>query len=173
MKELFAILSYICGDFIGIIQCFPVGVGVCGLGIAISVIYYRKSLFISKIWIIALLGAYLTVMLDFAFFSREPGSRTAIDLMPFSTWGTTAESRAYVIENILMFIPMGWLLPKVIGKLKKWHLCVAAGFVFSICLELAQLMTGRGYCQTDDVIMNTLGTGIGWLLSYKYNTKGK
>lgn len=173
MKEICNFLFQIYCDLLEIIRYIPSGLFIGGVVLAIFIIYNRSPLPSSRIWLTAMLSMYFAVMLNVAFFSREPGSRTAIDLMPFATWGTTAESRAYVIENILMFIPMGWLLPKVIGKLKKWHLCVAAGFVFSIGLELAQLMTGRGYCQTDDVIMNTLGTGIGWLLSYKYNTKGK
>ena len=167
------ILVQVFQDLAEPIQYLPMGLVVASIILFILALNDRRSLYRPKTWATALLCLYLTIVLFYAFFSREPGSRTSVDLVPFSTWGATAKAKAFVLENILMFIPMGWLLPKVFGRLRTWQLCIFAGFVFSFGLELAQFLTGRGYCQTDDVIMNTLGTGIGWLLSYRYSTKGK
>lgn len=107
---------------------------------------------------------YVTVLLELAFFSREPGSRKGIDMGLFETWGTTMRSHSYFIENIAMFIPFGILFPLGFRRLERGLLCAAAGFAFSTCLELAQLITSRGYCQLDDVLTNTAGAWLGWLI---------
>ena len=38
------------------------------------------------------------------------------------------------------------------------------GFMCSVAIESIQFYTGYGFCQLDDVVMNTLGTIIGYLL---------
>jgi glycopeptide antibiotics resistance protein len=111
-----------------------------------------------------LIVVYITVLLEFAFFSRMPGSRTGIDLILFKTWGKSVQAHSYFIENVIMFLPFGTLFPMKIRKFQSAISCVMAGFVFSVCLELAQLLTSRGHCQLDDVVTNTVGTLIGWLI---------
>lgn len=109
-----------------------------------------------------LFAVYIAVIFQTAFFSREPGSRTGVDLGLFATWGKSWQSHAYVIENVLMFIPFGVIAPLTVEWWKKPGICVFTGFCFSVCLELMQLVTQRGHCQLDDVVMNTLGTAVGW-----------
>jgi glycopeptide antibiotics resistance protein len=115
-------------------------------------------------WILFLSVVYVTVLLIQAFLSREPGSRIEVDLKLFSTWGDSMMDHAYFIENIIMFLPFGFLFPIGFRFLRKVGNCIIAGFFCSVCLELMQLVTGRGYCQLDDVVTNTLGTAIGWVL---------
>lgn len=107
---------------------------------------------------------YIIVLLQTAFFSREPGSRNGIDLNLFSTWGQSTIEHAYFIENIIMFIPFGVLTPMVWKHMRKVQYCVLIGFLFSCAIELSQLVTQRGYCQLDDVVTNTLGALCGWLI---------
>ena len=42
-------------------------------------------------------------------FSREPGSRVGVSLIPGETWTREWQGRAYVIENVLLYIPFGML----------------------------------------------------------------
>ena len=105
---------------------------------------------------------YAEVLLQTAYFSREQGTRTGIDLDLFGTWGHTATAHAYFIENIMMFIPFGILMPIAFKKMRKGRWCVLAGFLCSCGIELSQLLTSRGYCQLDDVVTNTVGALIGW-----------
>ena len=105
---------------------------------------------------------YLVMLVQIALLSREPGSRTTTDLIPFSTWGTSAQSRAYEIENIIMFLPMGVLLPVCFEKLRKASYAGMASVVISCLIEFTQYITQRGYLQTDDVIMNTIGGVAGY-----------
>ena len=68
-----------------------------------------------------------------------------------------------ILLNIIMFIPIGLLIggsmPKQRGKV------LLIGCVLSIVIETLQLITGRGLCETDDVIHNTIGCLIGYSLS--------
>ena len=61
---------------------------------------------------------YIEILMQTAFFSREPGSRKQIDLDLFGTWGQTAMAHAYFIENIIMFIPFGLLAPIVFKRMR-------------------------------------------------------
>ena len=126
----------------------------------------------SMVWF--LLGVYLAVMFVTVFLSREPGSRQGIDMTLFGTWGVTPQEHAFVIENILLFVPFGILYPLAVsGKGRKTDLrrkigwekfTVLWGFLISVGIETVQLITERGYCQLDDVVMNTLGALEGYVV---------
>ena len=105
---------------------------------------------------------YLWMLVMIVFFCREPGSRMGTDFRFMGTWGTTMQDHAWVIENIFLFLPFGFLFPVWLPK-KKTAWTIPVGFLCSVAIEYCQLRTGRGFCQLDDVIMNTLGAGIGFL----------
>lgn len=66
--------------------------------------------------------------------------------------------------NILLFIPYGFFSVMVFKKIKSRHIYgILIGFLFTSIIETLQLFTGR-FFQIDDIIMNTLGTYIGFLL---------
>lgn len=105
---------------------------------------------------------YLWMLVMIVFFCREPGSRIGTNLQFMGTWGTTMQDHAWVIENIFLFLPFGFLFPVLLPK-KKTAWTIPVGFLCSVAIEYCQLRTGRGFCQLDDVIMNTLGAVIGFL----------
>ncbi len=108
---------------------------------------------------------YLAVAVQVGFFSREPGSRRDINLVLLGTWGHGAQGNAYVVENVIMFLPWGVLLPMVARPLRgRGWLCVPLAAAASSSLEILQYITARGYSQLDDVVMNTAGAALGWLL---------
>lgn len=70
-----------------------------------------------------------------------------------------------VFLNILLYIPMGYLLPFIIKPMRYSVLaCTAVGFICSCATEYAQLRYNLGYFQLDDIINNTLGCLIGAVL---------
>ena len=70
-----------------------------------------------------------------------------------------------VILNVLLYIPMGYLLPFVFKPMRYSVLaCTLVGFLCSCATEYAQLHYGLGYFQMDDIINNTLGCLIGAIL---------
>lgn len=107
---------------------------------------------------------YVYVMLNTAFFNREPGSRMKIDLQLFGTWTDELSRNRFMFENIIMFLPFGILFPCVILPLRKVWWCVVVGCLCSTGIELIQLLTQRGFCQLDDVVANTAGAFLGWVI---------
>lgn len=109
-------------------------------------------------------GVYMVILSHLVFFGRREGSREGVSLTLFATMGKGSEFDAFVVENLLLFIPFGALLPCMFGSMKMLRCCIWAGFLCSVSIELLQLFTRRGYCQLDDVVMNTLGTACGWFV---------
>lgn len=118
----------------------------------------RVSLFVFLI--------YVVVVLKIALFSREAGSRDSFDLDILGTWGSDARAKSYVIENVLLFFPLGVLLPMICERYHRFLSCFSMGVFSSVTIEIIQYFTKRGYCQLDDVIMNSLGTALGFCAYY-------
>ena len=83
-----------------------------------------------------------------------------INLIPFR-W-LTEGVRPY-IENILLFIPLGFMLPWIWKKYKVLWKTALSGITFSLIIELSQLFNFR-ITDIDDLLMNTLGALIGWVI---------
>ena len=66
----------------------------------------------------------------------------------------------YWIENVLLFIPFGFLFPK-----NTLRLAMISGFLLSMGIEAMQYFGCLGLCELDDVICNTLGSLAGFLLA--------
>lgn len=71
-----------------------------------------------------------------------------------------------VLGNILLFVPFGIFATRYI-KNKKAYLTVILTFLVSCSIEFAQSLIGRT-ADIDDVILNTLGGLLGFLL-YKFS----
>ncbi|MDW2799751.1 VanZ family protein [Clostridium boliviensis] len=108
--------------------------------------------------------SYIYIVLMISYFSRPAGSRNDVNLIFLETWRNSAQSRAYVVENIIMMIPFGLLLPAFFKPSRNFFCCIPLGFMFSVCLEYSQFLSKRGYMQTDDVVMNVIGTSIGYVV---------
>lgn len=107
-----------------------------------------------------LLGIYFVMLFQIVLFSREAGSRTDMNLVIGGTWTEDPQGRAYVIENVLLFIPFGILIPLCLKKIPLFG-TVLIGVILSLGIEFLQLYTARGYFQVDDLIMNALGCLLG------------
>ncbi|MBU5299502.1 VanZ family protein [Clostridium sporogenes] len=82
-----------------------------------------------------------------------------INLIPFSG---NIDVMGYVL-NIVLFIPLGFLLPLIWTGCNKWKFITIVGSVFSILIELSQLFNNRR-TDIDDFILNTLGAIVGYCL---------
>jgi len=82
-----------------------------------------------------------------------------INLLPFSR---EINIGVYFL-NVLLFVPFGFILPFFGPNINKLKYTVLSGFSFSLLIELSQLFNNRR-TDVDDLITNTLGTLIGYLL---------
>lgn len=117
-----------------------------------------------RVWPITFLVMYATIMLMLTFFSREGGQSNGVDLQLFSTWGINDRNNAYVFENILLFVPYGFLLAWNFTRAKNFFVNFFWCVFTSVCIEFLQLITGRGFFQVDDIITNVIGGVIGFLI---------
>lgn len=123
----------------------------------------------------ALLGVVTALILWITILSRETLIGTPVSYHPFHALVSFLKEiqrgriGANFLGNIALFIPMGFLLPCVTDWKKMWR-TVVAGVGFSLIIETIQLVTSRGCFDFDDVLLNCLGTVIGFGL---YNTAWK
>lgn len=73
-----------------------------------------------------------------------------------------------IICNILMLMPLGFILPVINHKIRKVGYIFIISCTFSIFIEVVQLITGRGLCEFDDIFNNTLGAVIGFFIYNKF-----
>ena len=121
----------------------------------------------------SILCVYLVIMLFITFLSRENGSRNGIDLELFSTWGINKRNNAFVIENILLFVPYGFICAWALQGAKRLIPNAMLGLATSLGIETMQLVTRRGYFQIDDVLTNTMGMVICYLIFRVLSLIGK
>lgn len=69
-----------------------------------------------------------------------------------------------IIGNILLFVPMGVLLPILSFKFRKFFPSIILVILFSLTVELLQYATQLGVFDVDDIILNALGGSIGFLI---------
>ncbi len=69
-----------------------------------------------------------------------------------------------VFGNIAAFLPFGMFLPFFFGRLRKMWLVTLCGGILSLAVEVIQLVTRVGCFDVDDIILNTIGALIGYLM---------
>lgn len=69
-----------------------------------------------------------------------------------------------LVGNILVFIPLGCMLPLLSKVFKNIFLCLGTGLLFVLAIELFQLLTAFGSFDVDDILLNGLGILIGYLI---------
>ena len=67
---------------------------------------------------------------------------------------------AYIL-NIVLFVPLGLLVPIIWKKLSKFPDILATGFLFTILIEVSQLLNNRR-TDIDDILLNVLGAVVGF-----------
>lgn len=80
-----------------------------------------------------------------------------LNLIPFSLG---IDVTGYVL-NIVLFLPFGVLTPFLWEKMGKAGNMLAGGFLFSLLIELSQLLNNRS-TDVDDLILNTAGALLGY-----------
>ena len=69
-----------------------------------------------------------------------------------------------LMGNILLFIPFGMLLPLLTMKLRNTRLVFLLSIGWSLSLEIFELLFSSGTLDVDDLILNSLGAMIGYLI---------
>ena len=101
---------------------------------------------------------YMTV------YTRGEGPDEAV-LVPFQSFQAAKiqpEIYRSMLMNVFLFVPIGLSLPFVLGKGRiPEFVTVLAALAFTAGIEYLQYRYALGWCEVDDVIMNTLGAFLG------------
>ncbi len=122
-----------------------------------------------RLLLLAVFSAYIFIVLWLTLFNREVGEHRSM-LTPFWEYAKVIhnEDRSYFIKqilgNLIMLMPFGSMLPCLFKlNIKK---CLIISGCFSVFIEITQYITGRGLMEFDDVLNNTIGAIVGYLLFY-------
>ena len=118
-----------------------------------------------SICLFGVLCIYLSYLVALTLSGRDPGKLYGrINLQIFGTFRANGDISAHAAENILLFIPFGILIPFKTRFFKKWWNLVLIAIISSMLIEISQLITGRGAFEVDDILLNTLGAFIGYIV---------
>ena len=144
-----------------------------------------------KKWYVLLFVAYCLLMLWLLFGQRWGQNAGALNLKPFDTlhrflwvlqYSDDADQLQHAVVNlggnVAMFVPLGFFVPCIWEKTNKygWHFLAMTLTILAI--ELLQMMTNLGSCDVDDLMLNLVGTTIGygiyqlWKRLLKSNSRG-
>ncbi len=114
---------------------------------------------------IAVLLIWAAAVLWLTIFSRTPVLESRIQLIPFLGLNSYGIHQTIygMVENTVMFFPLGCLLPGIWPQAKLRHGLMAGGAA-SLLLEVTQLLSHRGIAATEDLLANTLGCFLGMAL---------
>lgn len=135
-------------------------------GIVYKFCFHRtvKLLFLWKLILLFLFIVYAYCILHLTLIGRPTANYGGIDWRFLARWNENTAQKAFLIANIIMFIPLGILLPMMCRWARHILLSLPTAIICSVTIEAVQLKYQLGYCQLDDVIANSVGFLIGFLI---------
>ena len=121
---------------------------------------------------------YMILLVYFLFFAEEYGRVAQTErlyrynLVPFVEikrfWMYRAQLGTFAVfsnifGNVIGFLPFGFILPIIFRRMNSCFLICISGFLFSLTVEVIQLVTKVGCFDVDDMILNTLGAVLGYV----------
>ncbi len=166
------IIEKIISDIKNVSKYANIGLSIALLYVAVYLLYAgfcklfkrERKLGTDHVVAMSMLLIYMTALIYIVLMSREPGEYTGVNMVIGSSWGRTVTTKAYFIENILLFIPMGVLMPSAFKSFRKPYIAIPSIFLFSCFIETVQYVFELGVAEIDDVITNTAGGIIGLII---------
>lgn len=165
-------------DIVGIIRMrFYLGlVVVAGLATILAIGYFfiyrkvfggKRKFTLKEIILGFALVGYITMVLGVTLMGRGDHFKGAVNFHFFSSYRDAWNSFGLMawqqlILNILMFLPLGILLPLINPKFQRLKNTMTIALALTIFIELVQLISGRGVFELDDMVNNFLGALIGY-----------
>lgn len=114
-----------------------------------------------------LLVEYLFLLFCSTIVFRATSEVQKYDWEPFWSYQAIEEGRLELlpenIMNVVVFVPVGILLGCAFCSMRWWK-ALLIGCGISVSIEALQYFFHRGFAETDDVMHNTLGGMIGYIL---------
>jgi glycopeptide antibiotics resistance protein len=121
-----------------------------------------------------LFAFYISQVVGITLLNRNAAAEARIDLNILEVYkiafGGNSVFLTQIIGNVLMFIPLGILVPMCFKSTKGAMKMLVLAFACSLAIETTQLYTHTGLFELMDLIHNTLGGMLGfgiYMLGYK------
>ena len=85
------------------------------------------------------------------------------NFIPFWSYGKP-ELVVENIMNVVVFVPVGILLGSLLRGKGSWLIALAVGMGISLSIETMQYVFHRGFAEVDDVMHNTVGCILGYMI---------
>lgn len=106
--------------------------------------------------------AYLGIIGYMTLLHRDNnGTQVNLDVLwSYRMFFSSTSVRSDILKNIWLFIPLGTVLYRIYPHSS----ILIVPIIVSMIIEIIQLLTGLGLCEIDDIISNSLGGSIGYVL---------
>lgn len=155
--------------------------GVCIMFLAMSIgVYKRKqetflqgfiqSSFLVYVFMVLTLTGYFLLFREVAAHGwshrvlRRIQTEEGINMRPFLMFKQFDIASVQVIGNLTMLLPLGIYIPLLFPKLSGFFTVFIICLSVSVSIELMQLITSVRKTDIDDVILNTSGAIVGYIL---------
>ena len=127
----------------------------------------------------ALCVVYVLALMYMLFFSEDYGRASELgreyrynlelfaEIRRFWIYREQVGYRAFlsnIFGNVVGFVPFGFILPIILRQYRNGFLTTLSGFGVSLLVETIQLLTRVGCFDVDDLLLNTMGAALGYLL---------
>lgn len=112
---------------------------------------------------VLLLVEYIFLLFCSTVIFRTSGDTRQYDFHPFWSY-SRPDLFVENIMNVIVFIPIGMILGSLLRVKGSWLIALLIGCSVSVTIEAMQYFLHRGFAETDDVMHNTVGCVIGFLL---------
>ena len=136
----------------------------------ITVLLYKRRRFDKAQCMAAiLLSLYIVVLLYLTVVGRYSHEENDFQIHVFTSYGrllekTDRQSMEQIIINLLMLVPVGFLLSVIIKGKGKYGIVFVLCLLLTVFIESMQLWMKCGSFEVDDIINNMIGAVIGALI---------
>lgn len=121
---------------------------------------------VKKLLWIFFLVAYIYIVIGITILSRSESGTRGASFELFRTFRNTFSARKQIYENVLMFVPYAVLLYGLAKPFRRWWIALLMGAGSSLLIEVTQWVTRTGYFEVDDILTNTVGMVLGYLICF-------
>ncbi len=142
-------------------------------GVIMSTIHSNEFRKMFRIISFILFIIYLIILINVLFLDARYGRITGLkgyNLEPFRTiknylkYSGTNAIMTNIFGNILAFMPLGFFVPILFRRTRFFILMILISGFVSLAVEVLQYHYAVGSFDVDDIILNTLGGFIGYLI---------
>lgn len=166
-------VNLIIGKLQGAMSLAVIAVIVCSISLGVIFVFYRagckkpRNVPFNKIVLILILVGYLAALFYITVLRTDMSGGVNFHL--FRAWREAWNNFSFknwsnILLNILMFVPLGMMLPLLSKLFRKWYVVPGIGFLTSLAIEVIQLLANNGLFDVDDLFANTTGVVFGYCL---------